>query len=510
MWAASAAKGGMVMTIEFEYDEHVAVVMAAFRERTRTPHASMPSVHRVDVLRERLCDAEDDTKGWHTRKRRFFTHNDAPEWIRGISGGEYLVGIERLEWNDREGRMRMYTVNESHANMIIAEELCVFKKHPEFPNSKTVKTLTVRARLRVRGWWTLGLSNVAERFLLRQYERLVRRGKRIELDEIARWRASGRADRLLANGLRPSAPGRAEEKKRRSAVTLGEATGTDASFLEGGGREDDSPVSTLREGRVDVPADQSSPATVDGLEVETFEAFEKSFQTALPSTPGSDFSLGPDEDQWLVMRYEDGFRTPVRDEREATNATETLPGIPAARPPADENEAESPLYVPLEEVEEADASEAGLEQTDDDATFADADGSDDGIWDSRIGTPGATARLCLSPADASDERRVRVSASRRESSIRKKKLSGALESWGDLEAEIVRKLGLETETERFERRSLLWRRAAVRAAMCCAAAAVAHERRQSFAPVAEKFRRVAIAAKRRVSGRGGKAKGVER
>jgi hypothetical protein len=189
LWAASAAKGGMEMTLEFEYDEHVAVVMAAFRERTRTPHASMPLVHRVDVLREHFGSF----RGWSTRKRRFFTHNDAPEWVRRISGGDYLVGIERIEWNDAEGRMRMYTVNESHAEKIVAEELCVIKRHPK-DASRTVKTLTVRARLCIRGWWTLGLSTLAERFLLGRYELLVQQGKKIELDEIERWRVSGRAD----------------------------------------------------------------------------------------------------------------------------------------------------------------------------------------------------------------------------------------------------------------------------------------------------------------------------
>jgi hypothetical protein len=60
----------------------------------------------------------------------------------------------------------MYTVNESHAHLITAEEICVIKADPDRPTTGTVKTLTVRARLRIRGWWTLGLSHVAEKFLL--------------------------------------------------------------------------------------------------------------------------------------------------------------------------------------------------------------------------------------------------------------------------------------------------------------------------------------------------------
>ena len=62
------------------------------------------------------------------------------------------------------------------------------------------KTLTVRARLCVRGWWTLGLSNLAERFLLGRYELLVQQGKKIELDEIERWRGERRCGRRDARG----------------------------------------------------------------------------------------------------------------------------------------------------------------------------------------------------------------------------------------------------------------------------------------------------------------------
>ena len=306
LWAASAAKGGMEMTIEFEYDEHVNIVTAAFLERTRTPHASMPLVHRVDVLREYVSRG-----GWSTRKRRFFTHNDAPEWVRRISGGDYLVGIERIEWNDAE--MRMYTVNESHAEKIVAEELCVIKKHPR-DGDRTVKTLTVRARLCVRGWWTLGLSNLAERFLLGRYELLVQQGKKIELDEIERWRVSGRA----------------ESARRRLEKTRANTSG------------DDSPVSTLARNASEAAM---SVDTADGLAVESLEAFERSLRSdsgkggagsAADATPAAAFAEARDfgrlrEDEWLSMRYEGGFKTPPR-----SVETPAFPGTAAnGSPPRD-------------------------------------------------------------------------------------------------------------------------------------------------------------------------------
>lgn len=143
----SASKGGMEKTIEFRYDENVAVVMAAFRERSQTPHPSMPLVHRVDILEERAestaapshvadvethldaeegdagfavgnvggeaqresdlgggdeAPGEDNTEGWGMRLRRFFAANDAPEWVRKVSGGDYLRGTELIEWSEAE------------------------------------------------------------------------------------------------------------------------------------------------------------------------------------------------------------------------------------------------------------------------------------------------------------------------------------------------------------------------------------------------------------------------
>ena len=170
----SASKGGMEKTVVFKYDEHVSVVMAAFRERSQGPHPSMPLVRRVDILDERpekpTSDGT-DTEAWAMRYRRFFAANDAPEWVKKISGGEYLTGTERIEWSEPAGKMVMYTVNESHSQLVTAEEICVIEADPERPHAGTIKTLTVRARLRLRGWWTLGISAIAERFLLSQWRR---------------------------------------------------------------------------------------------------------------------------------------------------------------------------------------------------------------------------------------------------------------------------------------------------------------------------------------------------
>ena len=461
LWAASAAKGGMEMTIEFEYDEHVNIVTAAFLERTRTPHASMPLVHRVDVLREYVSRG-----GWSTRKRRFFTHNDAPEWVRRISGGDYLVGIERIEWNDAE--MRMYTVNESHAEKIVAEELCVIKKHPR-DGDRTVKTLTVRARLCVRGWWTLGLSNLAERFLLGRYELLVQQGKKIELDEIERWRVSGRAEsarRRLADAV-DGRKGDARMDARRKETRANESG--------------DSPVSTLAR---DASEAAMSVDTPDGLAVESLEAFERSLRSdSGKATPAAAFAEARDfgrlrEDEWLSMRYEGGFKTPPR-----SVETPAFPGTAAnGSPPRD--------------------------------AAADADAAAD------LGTPGAAARRFLSPSSAADARAL----ARRSASLKKRSLQKSLllretrettttepnETERRVDAETARRLGLKTAEERAAARSLAWRRAVVRFASCCALAAVAHERRDALEPLTSRLRRAAIAANRARTRRVGRGKEAKR
>ena len=486
LWAASAAKGGMEMTIEFEYDEHVNIVTAAFLERTRTPHASMPLVHRVDVLREYVSRG-----GWSTRKRRFFTHNDAPEWVRRISGGDYLVGIERIEWNDAE--MRMYTVNESHAEKIVAEELCVIKKHPR-DGDRTVKTLTVRARLCVRGWWTLGLSNLAERFLLGRYELLVQQGKKIELDEIERWRVSGRAEsarRRLADAVH-GRKGDARMDARRKETRANEFG--------------DSPVSTLAR---DASEAAMSVDTPDGLAVESLEAFERSLRSdsgkggagsAADATPAAAFAEARDfgrlrEDEWLSMRYEGGFKTPPR-------SVETAPADPCCiNDPNDPNGTRMTEGSPPRDA----AADMPTSAAD-------------------LGTPGAAARRFLSPSSAADARALaRRSASLKKRSLQKSLLPSAetrettttepneKKTERRVDAETARgALGLKTAEERAAARSLAWRRAVVRFASCCALAAVAHERRDALEPLTSRLRRAAIAANRartrRLQSRGKEAK----
>ena len=89
----------------------------------------------------------------------------------------------------------------------------MIRADPSRPDAGTIKTLTVRARLRLRGWWTFGISHVAERFLLGRYTALVEQGRRIELQEIARWRETGKAQELLVGKLTAAPEAAAKEEE---------------------------------------------------------------------------------------------------------------------------------------------------------------------------------------------------------------------------------------------------------------------------------------------------------
>jgi hypothetical protein len=490
----SASKGGMEKTVVFKYDEHVSVVMAAFRERSQGPHPSMPLVRRVDILDERpekpTSDGT-DTEAWAMRYRRFFAANDAPEWVKKISGGEYLTGTERIEWSEPAGKMVMYTVNESHSQLVTAEEICVIEADPERPHAGTIKTLTVRARLRLRGWWTLGISAIAERFLLGRYTKLVLQGKKIELEEIAKWRATGKAESLLRDAVTRSRTPSSERALERVLARAQKPAGVMPESNDERGTV--SPTSTL--------AWLKSNPSVDGLEVESLEEFERSMMD-FPSTDPLETTddivhAGLSEDQWLMLRYakrqDELLNASSTDSDEYAYAYESTP-----RPESpllgytstDEDEyqyeyestprPESPLYVPLTDDDE-DEEEDG--DGDEETPAADAV-IDDEFRSS--GSPGAA-----SPIDAwspGGERTV-LDVSVNEAEIAK----SFAKDWEEierLEQEAIRlKLGLDPEDETGGGAFGGLRKWLVRLALVGAGAAILRERKDQLLPLAARAKR---------------------
>lgn len=484
----------MERTLTFTYDENVTVVMAAFRERTRTPHSSMPLVHRVDILDEREerpdrhldpdrgpRDADADAEPgshWAMRLRRFFAANDAPEWVRKISGGEYLTGTERIEWSEREGRMVMYTVNESHSQLVTAEEICIIEADPERPHTGTIKTLTVRARLRLRGWWTLGISAIAERFLLGRYVSLVNQGRKIELEEIRKWRHTGKAELVLRGAFERS---RTPSSERALDMILAGGTSKLPSLepeADEGGKV--SPKSTLSRLR------GNSAPSVDGLEVESLEEFERSISEKDPrETTDEIVQAGMSEVHWLGLRYakrrEEIFDESSTDSDEYAYESTPRPESPLlsyASTDEDEYEydstprPESPLYVPLDtDDEDVEDDENGEETPAVDAVI------DDEFRSS--GSPGAASPI-WSPGD---ERTV-LDVSVDEATIAK----SLAKDWKEIEAleheAIRRKLGLGEEDGDEGGAAGALRRWLVRLALVGAGAAILRERRDQLLPLA--------------------------
>lgn len=482
----SASKGGMEKTVKFTYDEHVSVVMAAFRERSQGPHPSMPLVHRVDILDERPEKPDSDgtdTESWAMRYRRFFAENDAPPWVKKISGGEYLKGTERIEWSEPAGKMVMYTVNESHSQLVTAEEICIIEADPERPHTGTIKTLTVRARLRLRGWWTLGISAIAERFLLGRYTSLVNQGRKIELEEIGKWRATGKAELLLRDAFERS---RTPSSERALEMIL---TGTSKPSLEPEADEAGkvSPKSTLSRLR------GNSAPSVDGLEVESLEDFERSISEKDPrETTDEIVQAGMSEDHWLMLRYakrrEEIFDESSTDSDEYAYKSTPRPESPLlsyASTDEDEYEyestprPESPLYVPLiADDEDEENGEAGEEETP----------AVDAVIDDEFrssGSPGAAASPIWSPGD---ERTV-LDVSVDEAEIAK----SLAKDWKEIEASeheaIRRKLGLGEEDGDEGGAAGALRRWLVRLALVGAGAAILRERRDQLLPLAVRAKR---------------------
>ena len=94
-----------------------------------------------------------------------------------------LEGLEICEWHEEEKRLYTYTRNISLRKMIVCEELAVIKECPEDAN-KCVKACEVRIRVAFRGPWLFGLHKIAERWVAKRYERLVKETSRMEVNRI--------------------------------------------------------------------------------------------------------------------------------------------------------------------------------------------------------------------------------------------------------------------------------------------------------------------------------------
>ena len=206
LFATSKRLGGTCRGHEVTYDANAMQVIRAFLQRTSCVSPDDETVCKIAIV-PHVAPKKDAKRGWHFRKRRFWCRNDAPRWLAskvlpswvfGRGGGSTarsqkhadtdkkrapLEGLEICEWHEEEKQLYTYTRNISLRKMIVCEELAVIKECPE-DASKCVKACEVRIRVAFRGPWLFGLHKIAERWVAKRYERLVKETSRMEVNRI--------------------------------------------------------------------------------------------------------------------------------------------------------------------------------------------------------------------------------------------------------------------------------------------------------------------------------------
>ena len=188
LFKKSQQLGGTKRTHEVTYNTNALNVIRAFLQRTSCVSPDDQTVYKIEIV-PTVAPSKDTKNGWHFRKRKFWSRNDAPKWFSKLPFNAVanrqapLEGLEMCEWREEEKRLYTYTRNISLRKMIVCEELAVIKECPE-DASKCVKVCEVRFRVAFRGTWLFGLHKIAERWVAKRYERLVKETSQMEVNRI--------------------------------------------------------------------------------------------------------------------------------------------------------------------------------------------------------------------------------------------------------------------------------------------------------------------------------------
>ena len=188
LFKKSQQLGGTKRTHEVTYNTNALNVIRAFLQRTSCVSPDDQTVYKIEIV-PTVAPSKDTKNGWHFRKRKFWSRNDAPKWFSKLPFNAVanrqapLEGLEMCEWREEEKRLYTYTRNISLRKMIVCEELAVIKECPE-DASKCVKVCEVRFRVAFRGPWLFGLHKIAERWVAKRYERLVKETSQMEVNRI--------------------------------------------------------------------------------------------------------------------------------------------------------------------------------------------------------------------------------------------------------------------------------------------------------------------------------------
>lgn len=247
LFATSKRLGGTCRGHEVTYDAKAMQVIRAFLQRTSCVSPDDETVCKIAIV-PHVAPKKDAKRGWHFRKRRFWCRNDAPRWLLAskvlpswvFGGGQKhadtdkkrapLEGLEICEWHEEEKRLYTYTRNISLRKMIVCEELAVIKECPEDAN-KCVKACEVRIRVAFRGPWLFGLHKIAERWVAKRYERLVKETSRMEVNRIESLKKMEEYIKEMLAGTK-AAPSLEKIEKFVSACERTNQSSTTASSLD--------------------------------------------------------------------------------------------------------------------------------------------------------------------------------------------------------------------------------------------------------------------------------------
>ena len=247
LFATSKRLGGTCRGHEVTYDAKAMQVIRAFLQRTSCVSPDDETVCKIAIV-PHVAPKRDAKRGWHFRKRRFWCRNDAPRWLLAskvlpswvFGGGQKhadtdkkrapLEGLEICEWHEEEKRLYTYTRNISLRKMIVCEELAVIKECPEDAN-KCVKACEVRIRVAFRGPWLFGLHKIAERWVAKRYERLVKETSRMEVNRIESLKKMEEYIKEMLAGTK-AAPSLEKIEKFVSACERTNQSSTTASSLD--------------------------------------------------------------------------------------------------------------------------------------------------------------------------------------------------------------------------------------------------------------------------------------
>ena len=114
LFKKSQQLGGTKRTHEVTYNTNALNVIRAFLQRTSCVSPDDQTVYKIEIV-PTVAPSKDTKNGWHFRKRKFWSRNDAPKWFSKLPFNAVanrqapLEGLEMCEWREEEKRLYTHT-----------------------------------------------------------------------------------------------------------------------------------------------------------------------------------------------------------------------------------------------------------------------------------------------------------------------------------------------------------------------------------------------------------------